>query len=302
MGKIMKNILQKLGRDEQGQAFILVLIFLLVGGLITGPLLGYMSTGLLAGQMYEAKMDELYAADAGVEDALWKIINDDASLQALEVGEESDPYYLTVNDLSVSYTVTKLALVQGLIDDSDYKEDQPHEDWIDFATPMTSEQTGTYVKYSCEITFYYDGGGNRRVQIMGVFFSPRPNDAILIEGPDEITYTPVFTDVNLENITTERVSGGFTFIWRWQNNQGPRFDQNNRDGALSFTFKVYDPLWEPLIYFGFATFKEQDISYVTNAPGSYNWLIEATAENTGARSAVLYHAGLLNVLTWEINP
>jgi len=54
---------------------IMVLVLLVVGGLILAPLLGLMSTGLLAGKVYEKKADELYAADAGVEDAIWRIMH-----------------------------------------------------------------------------------------------------------------------------------------------------------------------------------------------------------------------------------
>ena len=66
MGKLMRNKLNKLVKEEKGQAFILVLIFLLVGGLIIAPLLGFMSTGLKVGQMHEEKMEGFYAADAGI--------------------------------------------------------------------------------------------------------------------------------------------------------------------------------------------------------------------------------------------
>ena len=69
----MKRILNKPIKDEVGQTFILVLILLLVGGLILAPLLGFMNTGLKSGQAYEKRMSELYAADAGVTDALWYI-------------------------------------------------------------------------------------------------------------------------------------------------------------------------------------------------------------------------------------
>ena len=71
----MKRTLNKLIRGEKGQALIIVLILLLLGGLITAPLLGFMSTGLIAGQVFEEKMEGLYAADAGIEDACWKLIN-----------------------------------------------------------------------------------------------------------------------------------------------------------------------------------------------------------------------------------
>jgi len=71
----MKRTLNKLIRDEKGQALIIVLILLLLGGLIIAPLLGFMSTGLVAGQVFEVEMEGLYAADAGIEDACWKLMN-----------------------------------------------------------------------------------------------------------------------------------------------------------------------------------------------------------------------------------
>ena len=71
----MKRTLNKLIRGEKGQALIIVLILLLLGGLIIAPLLGFMSTGLKAGQVFEVKMNGLYAADAGIEDACWKLMN-----------------------------------------------------------------------------------------------------------------------------------------------------------------------------------------------------------------------------------
>ena len=67
------KLIKEINENESGQTFILVLIMLLLGGLIIASLLGYMSTGLNVGRVYEERMAELYAADSGVEDALWKI-------------------------------------------------------------------------------------------------------------------------------------------------------------------------------------------------------------------------------------
>ena len=69
----MKTSLKKAVKDESGKVLILALIVLVVGGLLLGPLLGLMGTGLMAGQVYERKTAELYAADAGVEDAVWRL-------------------------------------------------------------------------------------------------------------------------------------------------------------------------------------------------------------------------------------
>ena len=74
----MKTSLKKAVKDESGKVLILALIVLVVGGLLLGPLLGLMSTGLMAGQMYERRTAEVYAADAGVEDAIWRITNNRA--------------------------------------------------------------------------------------------------------------------------------------------------------------------------------------------------------------------------------
>jgi len=85
----MKRIMRKATRDENGKVLIMVLILLLVGGLILTPMLGLMQTGLIAGQVYERKTAELYAADAGVEDAIWRIQNDKADFD--EAGYYSYP-------------------------------------------------------------------------------------------------------------------------------------------------------------------------------------------------------------------
>ena len=69
----MRTMTKEVLRDESGKILILVLVLLVVGGLLLTPLLGLMSTGLASGQVYEKKAAELYAADAGVEEAIWYI-------------------------------------------------------------------------------------------------------------------------------------------------------------------------------------------------------------------------------------
>jgi len=92
IGEMMKTVLNRLRRDETGQALILALIMLLLGGLIMAPLLGFMGTGLIAGQAYEKRTAELYAADAGIEDAIWQIITKAAGLPQNEDDPPMPPY------------------------------------------------------------------------------------------------------------------------------------------------------------------------------------------------------------------
>ena len=96
----MKTIVKRLARDEKGAALVMVLILLLISGLIIGPLLSYMGTGLITGEVYETRTAELYAADAGAEDAIWRIQNGKVSLcpgQPIE-----PPFSINVNGKSVT--------------------------------------------------------------------------------------------------------------------------------------------------------------------------------------------------------
>jgi cytoskeletal protein CcmA (bactofilin family) len=107
----MKISVKRLIRDEKGRALILALILLGVGGLTTTPLLAYMNTGLVTGKVYENKTAELYAADAGVEDAVWKIQQGDVPVCP---GNPTWSYNISdVNDKSVDVTITYVNNVTG---------------------------------------------------------------------------------------------------------------------------------------------------------------------------------------------
>lgn len=110
------KLIKEINKKESGQVFILVLILLLLGGFIIGPLMGYMSTGLIVGQVYEERMDELYAADAGVEDALWQIMTIPDELPQSEDDPPMPPYSIEpVNDKEVN------PIVITFIDESTYR-------------------------------------------------------------------------------------------------------------------------------------------------------------------------------------
>lgn len=66
-------ILKKQHRGQKGQAFVIVLVLMLVSALLITPLLTYQYSGWTATTRNENRMMELYTADAGIEDALQKI-------------------------------------------------------------------------------------------------------------------------------------------------------------------------------------------------------------------------------------
>ena len=112
----MKTTVKELIVNQKGNALAMVLLVLVVGGLILAPLLGLMSTGLVSGQVYEKKTDELYATDAGVEDAIWKIENDLLGSYPYEYAEP-----LVVNDKTVNITVLREDLDPTCGEELDYQ-------------------------------------------------------------------------------------------------------------------------------------------------------------------------------------
>lgn len=310
------KLLKEINKKESGQAFILALIMLLVGGLIIAPLMGFMATGLIAGQAIEKNMNEVFADDAGIEDGIYNIFFSTApeydDLQALGVND-SHSYTLInpVNGEAVVVTVTKKTILSGLIDDGDYKLDTPHGDWIDFIIPedeIVRDHINGWVEYTCYITITHDGGGNATIESIGAFFSPITGDPSMVNGPYGYTGTETgvmdFALLESGSPETKFASGGFAFIWRFVTT-GPDkivLSTSNPSAGFTFKFKVYDSDWEYGLYFVWSVVTRQDISFATNAPGLYKWVVEATAGDTTVRAVVLEQIGDMNILIWEINP
>jgi len=143
---MMKRILNKLQRNQRGVVLIIVLILLAVGGLTIAPMLSHMSTGLKAGQTYERKTNEYYAADAGVEDALWQITMGQRG--PLFPSEEGDQWTYTIDDIngkSVAITI-----------DLDYLNDDASGKDVYKIDSTATSAGGGYTTIQSYVTF---GGG-----------------------------------------------------------------------------------------------------------------------------------------------
>jgi len=252
-------------RKESGQALILVLILLLLGALIITPLLAFMSTGLLAGKANEESMLRLYAADAGVEDAIWKIMNDRVP---------PEPYYLMVNNRDVEVTIPAgndeeiaFFINLGVLKDTNgnYHKARPAQEWFILYAPLVDEEDICY-EYRI-IGFYFPltgKGGIANVLSTGFwlrgynYYKPgtvavqpwdEDKDSILqidLNDDGELTWVDLdvppdgIPDVDENNITTYPLVDdpeypinnfnqvdflGRAFIWEWNPAKGPDFGQ-----------------------------------------------------------------------------
>jgi len=117
---------------EKGQTLIMVMILMLISALIIAPMLSHVGSGLKTGKdVYEERMKLFYAADAGVEDALW-YLQSKTRMQQLDSDWEPDDtawtltYELTddnpgdldnpddINDDQVEVTISYVWLLEGL--------------------------------------------------------------------------------------------------------------------------------------------------------------------------------------------
>ncbi|HEY82272.1 MAG TPA: DNRLRE domain-containing protein [Dehalococcoidia bacterium] len=96
-------------RRESGQALILVLILLAVGALLLVPTLELTTTVLKSRQMYGQFIKEDYAMDAANEYGLWRVLWEPGYAASLPIGQESDPFTVTINGITVNTTITAQA-------------------------------------------------------------------------------------------------------------------------------------------------------------------------------------------------
>jgi Tfp pilus assembly protein PilX len=95
---MMKGPVDSVIRRQGGFALLSVLILMLVGSLIIAPMLNFMGTGITTTSLYRDKSQELYAADAGIEDARWQVKYDKVkTFGSPQFASSYSPYNFTDN-------------------------------------------------------------------------------------------------------------------------------------------------------------------------------------------------------------
>ncbi len=175
----MKTIARRAIRNERGQALVVTLLLLLIGSVIIAPTLNLMGTGVNTGRTYEQKIDKVYAADAGVEDALLHIKND--KLQAL-LGTNYDsydfsasypyPYVPSVNNRNVIVTIQNVWIPKDISTPSPSTARQiiTNEKLLIVGYPSSTAAT-----YVIKMSFNWATTSERdslRVKTIGIWLSP----------------------------------------------------------------------------------------------------------------------------------
>jgi Tfp pilus assembly protein PilX len=264
MRKVGKRTLTKSIKDERGQALMLVLILLLLGSLIIAPMLAHISTGLkVGGEVYEEKMYRLYAADSGVEDALWEIKNEQltsvlgSSYDSYKYSDYSSSYQWqynpegiygeNVNGKNVTVTMENVWMPKDL-SAPDYTTAKQIIEGTG-GNPPTLIIVGSMPAtntYQIKITYYYGGtidstGQNLKVDKIGIWLPPgfgydnsAATNCSLYNATDTRPYsTPTVSDYK----------SGKAVVWSFSSLALYKFPPTTSGSPMvkSFTFKYTGP-------------------------------------------------------------
>ncbi|MFC1942128.1 hypothetical protein ACFLWU_02805 [Chloroflexota bacterium] len=281
MIKTLKKKLFNLIKYQDGFALPSVLAVFAVGSLLIIPSINHVATNLNAGTMAQEEYMGILAADAGVEDALWKIKNDTPA---------SFPYSYQitgVNGLSVDITIGEIESIAG----EEVGETGGHEDWLVIEKLVTYD-TGIY---SYAISISNNGTGNIKIAKM------------LIDFPSGVEYVPGSTS---SNITTPAdadpaVSGssttGITLVWE---NSTPLPTISSDETEYHYFELSGPPGIGGMEGHGFVEAQRDDIGTVWDSD-SIPYSITAQAKNTAEEVMATIKAGVwtgteLEISSWQV--
>jgi hypothetical protein len=206
----MKKKLINLIKGQDGIALPIVLAMFAIGSLMLVPSINYVATNLHARAMVEEEFIGITSADAGIEDALWKIMND--------YPDYLEPYTLTdINGLSVDVNIDTVNVIWGEIVESGH-----HDEWIVTSVNVTYNDP----LYDYTLSVSNNGSGNIRVLM------------ILIDFPPEMDYEPNSTDSEILDFEPEKLGAPESGIaLRWEGMS----DMINPDETRYHRFQLSGP-------------------------------------------------------------
>jgi hypothetical protein len=192
---------KKIANDERGQALLIVLALLMLGGLTITPCLSYAGTSLKNSTLIKNNVMGIYAAEAGIEDAIWslehhqtpstQLTNDINGMTVTMSTEDHGDYTLYFGTLVETEGHSNYLRVQG--------------DIIWDAAEEAYKYTITVTKQNTPSTIYITGVGARLPE--GYTYQPgSANDfsGNLSQNEPEIAYDS--TDAQMVNWTFLKVS------------------------------------------------------------------------------------------------
>ena len=251
MRKRLKLISSRLVSEETGQALILILCFVLLGSLTILPTLAHMSTALKTGVVYENKTNELFTADAGIENGIWRIKYD-------SMGPNYDVYdyntvwsYQTdpVNNRQAAVTIQNVWIPTNATLSSLGITPAQAKTMVDSEKLVVTGTSGAVpgLPYHIKIDFTPATGDNLTVKSIGIwlplgFTYTTQSSTLEAGGP--------FTDYYPDSVAVSTVPGGQAVVWSYNPTYPlftsfPNFVSENGTMTTDITFTYTPPADNP---------------------------------------------------------
>jgi len=227
-------------RNESGQAALATaLILLVVGSLVIPSLLGLTYAGLKTGQAHESKLQEFYAADAGVEDGLWQIKNDQLETlfpdYAPYAYSDYDPSYKweyglakNINGKGVNVTIENVWVPQI----SPTPSPSEARSIIEGGKLVTVGTVKGALEYQIKLIYYYEdddpSGANLEVETIGIWLPPGYD---YVAGSSNLEAAPLEPYYCVP--TTEPYKSGQAVVWDF-NSPFPKLKDFPELGAMGY--------------------------------------------------------------------
>lgn len=280
----MANLWKRIIRDETGQALPVVLILLVLGGLVIAPSLSYAATSLDSGRNNMRSVNGLYAADAGVQDALWCLNN-------------GVPTNTSLSETLNGMTVTIQTEVKGdyVLYAGEWVTGTGHYDWLTVTGEIVWDGGAGAYKYTITVTREPETSGNIKLSKVGarlpVGYSYQAGSAALFG----------------ENLSTDEpddeLDGAGAHLLDWELFPEPVLDAGNPTRTQIFYATGTGSLEG---HYSWVIANRADVGAVGELSGAF-YIVTATATEGGETVAVIVadvmmSEGVPYITAWKINP
>jgi len=243
---------------------VMALIAFAVGSLVITPTLSYMASGVKSSAIHQRLTGELYAADAGVEYAMWCIKND-----------ESCDTSITVDGITVAITLGELSeLPYGPV----VTGDGVHADRLQVSSDLVADGDGTTFTHTYNIIISNVGPSTIKLEIIGARL------------PDGFTYN---TGSSSGVTSADPQPDGSKITW----DLGVPAPSVSSGEEVTQTFRIWGT-GTPDNYYSWVEARDEDIGVVSSCLG-YN--IIAQAGSTTIEANVVKNDSVVFPASWEIN-